>query len=78
MTRKIFEITMRHIFVNNMSQVDEHVIPYCDSYKNLFSSYKTHTVSIQKQIRSLISLEVSEMSITTHVEKKTFEGVKNF
>ena len=26
MTRKIFEITMSHIFVNNMSQVDDHVI----------------------------------------------------
>ena len=65
MTRKIFEITMRHIFVNNMSQVDEHVIPNSESYKNLFCSYKTHTLSIQKQIRSFISLEVYEMSIFT-------------
>ena len=71
MTRKIFEITMRHTFVNNMSQVDEHVIPYCESYKNLFSSCKTHTVSIQKQIRSFISLEVYEMFIFTC-------GTKNF
>ena len=71
MTRKIFEITMSHIFVNNMSQVDDHVISYCEFYQNHFFSYKTHTSSIQKQIRSFISLEVSEMSISTC-------GVKNF
>ena len=48
---------------------------YCEFYKNLFSSYKTHTVSIQKQIRSFISLEVSEMSISIHMwSKKLLRG----
>ena len=37
MTRKIFEITMRHIFVNNMSQVNEHDISYCESLVKISS-----------------------------------------
>ena len=67
-TRKIFEITMRHIFVNNMSQVDDHVISYCEFYKNLFSSYKTHSSSIQKQIHIDIGFSGQESKTSDQTE----------